>query len=141
VRYAGQAYELTVPVADPVDGGALSVAAERFHERHRERFGHANPGEPLELVGLRLRARGLVDPPTLRAPAGADTLADARRETRRVAWADGAGETPVYERDRLPAEGTLDGPAVVEGCETTILVPPDATARVDGRGTLVLEVA
>jgi len=141
VRYAGQAYELTVPVPDQVDRTALEVVAERFHARHEARFGHANPGAPLELVGLRVRARGVVEPPELRATAGATSIDAARRPSRRVGWADGFAETPVFDRDRLPVGEPIDGPAVVEGSETTVLVPPGTDGQVDEHGTIVLEVA
>jgi N-methylhydantoinase B/oxoprolinase/acetone carboxylase alpha subunit len=50
VRYAGQAYELNVPFAR--DWRA------RFHALHAERFGHADATRPLEVVTVRVRARG-----------------------------------------------------------------------------------
>jgi len=49
LRYEGQSFDLRVPV-DAVDAAALEAAADRFHERHRERYGHADPGEPVEVV-------------------------------------------------------------------------------------------
>jgi N-methylhydantoinase A len=45
LRYAGQSYELTIPL-----GGSL---AARFHEAHAERYGYADPARPLELVAVR----------------------------------------------------------------------------------------
>jgi N-methylhydantoinase A len=45
LRYAGQSFELTVPL------GPALVAA--FHEAHQERYGYADPGRPLELVAVR----------------------------------------------------------------------------------------
>jgi N-methylhydantoinase A len=45
VRYAGQSFELTVPLAGDV--------AESFHRAHEERYGYADRGRPLELVALR----------------------------------------------------------------------------------------
>jgi N-methylhydantoinase A len=45
VRYAGQSFELTVPL-----GG--DVAAE-FHRAHEERYGYAEPERPVELVAVR----------------------------------------------------------------------------------------
>jgi len=45
LRYAGQSFELTVPL-----GLELS---ERFHEAHRERYGYADSARPLELVAVR----------------------------------------------------------------------------------------
>ncbi|MFB6295925.1 MAG: hydantoinase/oxoprolinase family protein [Halobacteriales archaeon] len=142
VRYAGQTYDLTVEAPDAVDAAALDRVAERFHERHETRYGHASPGEPLELVAVRLRARGLIDPPDLRVGEGSGTtsLADARREARNVRFDDERVETPVYRRGGLPTGTPFDGPAIVEGSESTVVVPPGSAGERDEHGTLVLEV-
>ena len=52
LRYAGQSFELTVPL-----GGDLS---ESFHRAHEERYGYADRSRPIELVAIRtaeVRAR------------------------------------------------------------------------------------
>jgi N-methylhydantoinase A len=46
VRYAGQSFELTVPLGPRL--------AERFHEAHEERYGYADPERVLELVAVRI---------------------------------------------------------------------------------------
>jgi N-methylhydantoinase A len=140
VRYAGQSFDLSVPVPDPVDADALETVAERFHAAHRRRYGHASPDEPVELVTLRLRARGVIDPPDLAADEEGGTVAGARRETRPVTFDEEPRETPVYDRARLPVGGAFDGPAVVEGGESTTVVPPGQAVTVDGDANLVVEV-
>jgi N-methylhydantoinase A len=45
LRYAGQSFELTVPLGPRL--------AEHFHDAHRERYGYADPDRPLELVAVR----------------------------------------------------------------------------------------
>jgi N-methylhydantoinase A len=65
VRYAGQSFELTVPLGGDV--------AEAFHRAHEERYGYADRGRALELVALRTAevrpgpayapARGAARPP------------------------------------------------------------------------------
>jgi N-methylhydantoinase A len=45
LRYAGQSFELTVPLGPRL--------AERFHEAHEERYGYAAPERPVELVAVR----------------------------------------------------------------------------------------
>jgi N-methylhydantoinase A len=141
LRYAGQSFELSVPVPDgAVDDDTLAALAERFHERHRTRYGHAYPEEPVELVTVRLRARGVVEPPDLHPEPVAGTVEDAVRETRPVAFDGTDHETRVYDRAALPTGGTLDGPAVVEGAESTVVVRPGQSARVDEYGSLVVEV-
>jgi N-methylhydantoinase A len=54
--------------------------------------------------------------------------------------AQGRHDVAVHELDDLRAGDTLAGPALVDGTDTTVWIPPRATARVDDFGTLVLEV-
>ena len=140
LRYAGQSFDLSVPVpGGDLDAEALQTVVERFHERHRQRYGHAYPEEPVELVTVRLRVRGVVETPDLRPQRTDGDLADAIEETRRVVY-DGTGhETRIYDRERIPTGADFDGPAVVEGGESTVAVRPDQRVRVDEYGTLLVE--
>jgi N-methylhydantoinase A len=45
LRYAGQSFELTVPLGPRL--------AESFHRAHEERYGYADPDRPIELVAVR----------------------------------------------------------------------------------------
>jgi N-methylhydantoinase A len=45
LRYAGQSFELTVPLGDDLE--------EAFHRAHEERYGYADRGRPVELVAVR----------------------------------------------------------------------------------------
>ncbi|HEX2027543.1 MAG TPA: hydantoinase/oxoprolinase family protein [Nitriliruptorales bacterium] len=133
-RYRGQAYELEVPV-DDADADALAAA---FHALHDERYGYAQPDEPVEVVNLRVRAEG--PPPRSPLPEVADGRGAEQAEvgTRRVV-VDGQGrECPVYARERLGRGDRFRGPAVVAGVDTTCLVLADQTASVDQVGSLVL---
>ncbi|HKA27674.1 MAG TPA: hydantoinase/oxoprolinase family protein [Gaiellaceae bacterium] len=49
LRYAGQSYELTVPLQDGL--------AEAFHRAHEERYGYADRARELELVAVRTAER------------------------------------------------------------------------------------
>ncbi|WP_049936818.1 hydantoinase/oxoprolinase family protein [Haloplanus natans] len=138
LRYRGQSFDLRIPIPDgDLDAAALAAAADRFHERHERRYGHASPDEPIELVTIRLRARGVVDPPALSMATGA---AEATPRATRPATFDGKTDaTPVYDRERLGPGAAFDGPAVIEGVESTAVVPPGAAARVDDLGNVVIE--
>jgi N-methylhydantoinase A len=58
-------------------------------------------------------------------------------ERRRVWFPDeGYVPTRVYDRDRLPAEARIMGPAIVEQMDTTTVVPPRASVRADRAGYL-----
>jgi len=141
LRYVGQSFDLPVPVPDgDLDAQAMETVARQFHDRHEKRYGHAYPEEPVELVTVRLRARGLVDEPDLRSESVGGTVADAVTETREVVYDGRARETRVYERDAVPTEADFDGPAIVEGRESTVVVHPDQRVRVDEYGNLHVEV-
>ena len=49
--------------------------------------------------------------------------------------------TPVYDRDRLPADARIAGPAIVEQMDTTTVVPPKAKLRNDRLGYLHIDLA
>ena len=141
LRYHGQSFDLRVLMPEGrLDAESPRAAADRFHERHERRYGHASPNEPVELVTVRLRARGVVDPPTLSVAEGTGTDAEATPRTTRPATFGGeTGETPVYDRETLEPGAEFDGPAVVESVESTAVVPPGADAHVDDSGNVVIE--
>jgi N-methylhydantoinase A len=140
MRYRGQTYDLTVEAPDDLDPGALEAVAERFHEAHRERYGHASPDEPLELVTVRLRARGVVDPPDPKPPHRDGTVASAVSEERPVTFDGRTRDVRVYDRSRLPTGERFAGPAIVAGSESTLVVRPPDRVRVADDGSLVVEV-
>ena len=141
LRYEGQSYELSVPLDAPITGAAVQTAVQAFHERHRERYGHADPDEPVEVVALRVRGRVAVPPPELpREPETDAPLADAQLGTRPVRFApDGPTETPAYDRTALHHGHAFDGPAILHQYDTTIVIPPGWDARIDARQNVRIE--
>ena len=140
LRYVGQSFELTVPLSGALTAETIEDATARFHERHEGRYGHASPDEPVELVTVRLRARGLVETPTLAAAVTDGDPEDAIRDERAVVYDGESRQTAVYARERLPVDSTIDGPAIVEGPESTVVILPEQSATVDGYGTITVEV-
>jgi N-methylhydantoinase A len=134
-RYQRQSYELQVPVPEGrLDAGQLPAIAAAFHERHRQTYGHDNRSEPVQIVNLRLAAIGTIPPLRIQqetAPAGSDPLKGRRRMWFR---ATGHIEAMVWDRARMAAGSTVEGPAVIESLESTIIVPPAWVARMDRDG-------
>ncbi|HEY7519101.1 MAG TPA: hydantoinase/oxoprolinase family protein [Methylomirabilota bacterium] len=136
VRYRGQAFELNIPVREPLSVAQIETD---FHAQHRLTYGHANPEAAVELVNARLVAYGLVPKPAAeRHAAGAPTA--PAPVARRAVWFDGAPhDCPVWERDRLVAGTKLHGPAIVEEFGATTVIPPGWGGRVDAQGNLRFE--
>jgi N-methylhydantoinase A len=142
LRYVDQLHEIAVPLTDdgdePVDV-RLARAVERFGALHEERYGHALPGVAVELVTVRLQARGRTDPlPRPRVPADRRAVPHALRS----AWFDGGlRDTPVHALDELPADTRVAGPALVELRGSTLVVGPSRAVTVDATGLLALHAA
>ena len=136
MRYAGQNYELAIPAGDPA---ALRTAFEAEHERM---YGYTAPEEPIQLVTFRVEATGLVPKSEIRVLA-AGTGADPPVPTgRRDVWLTEAGgwtETALYDRAALMPGQSLAGPAIVEQMDSTTLILPGQTARIDAWGNIVIE--
>jgi N-methylhydantoinase A len=137
LRYSGQAFELAVDVA----AGALPPnigldLAEAFGQEHLRTYGHHAPGDPVDLMSLRITAWE-------DAPAGATSaplrLLDDTRGGSRPAYfgrRHGLIDTPILGRHALA--NPVDGPAVIEEYDATTLVPPGWTARLDEWGNILL---
>jgi N-methylhydantoinase A len=130
LRYQGQSFELTV------EAGDLEELPARFHAEHERRYGYRMDDEVVELVNLRLVATAPRDKPDLSEAAPRRGGNPSRRRAR---LDDGWGEIDVYERAALGVGSELQGPAVVEFAESTLLVRPGWRASVDEVGTLDLE--
>ena len=70
----------------------------------------------------------------------ARTLAEARTGTRRVWFGDGWCDTPVYTREKLPLDMRLQGPAILEQMDSTILILPEDSAASDPDGNILINV-
>ncbi len=141
MQFEGQTHLLTVPLSGTVVQVAELQAAfeavyfDRFHVElediravlvslHTAVIGR-RPGAPLE---------------ALAAVGHNNFLADARRGQRTVWFVGNVHETPIYQRHLLPADMMLDGPAIIEQMDCTIVVEPGNRVTLDGLGNLVIEM-
>jgi N-methylhydantoinase A len=136
-RYAGQSSELDVSLPD--DGVTPDLIAGLFAAEHERTYGFRAPdGEPVELMGLSVMARGLPDRPRLpeRIPPLGQTVPSVRR-----CWFPQQGwvETPVTDRAGLTSR--VSGPLIVQEYDATCLVPRGMTAGLDPFGNIRLDRA
>jgi N-methylhydantoinase A len=139
LRFAGQSFDLRVDFVDEAD-----ALRERFEELYRERYGITGIRGAVEVVNIRLRATL----PRLASPQLVPPWPEATRpDGHRAIWFGSslgvAGLEPVDARvawrPSLPAGIALPGPALFEQYDSTTLVPPGWTARVDEFFNLVLK--
>jgi N-methylhydantoinase A len=138
LRYRSQAFELSLEL----DQEPLAAVETAFHQRHQAMYGHADPTATIELVNARLSAYGIVAKPAPERPRAAAAALPAALIERRAVRFDGAShDCPVWERERLPGDAELRGPAIVEEFGATTVVPPGWRGAVDGYGNLRFERA
>ena len=126
LRYAGQAFELSVAGSLEPQPTDLRTA---FDEAHRRRYGYDDADAGLELVTVRVAA----------ALPGAELASPEARSVTdrgtRPAWFDGER---LDARVLGAAEGELDGPAILELPGATLVLPPGWRAAA-GADAVVLE--
>jgi N-methylhydantoinase A len=141
--YPGQNFDMSVPIPEGIalDEPGLLDLAERFHDQHQTERGFCFRSQQPLMRGVRVIARGTTPKPDHLAETGA--LADAtqaRSGTRSAYWGEGFVDTPVYDGTRLGEGATVVGPALIEEPFTVVVLPPDATAILDGLGNYVISV-
>lgn len=131
-RFAGQGYEVTVPVAgdDPAGVHAGFLAA------HRARYGHEGAGREVEVVNLRVTA--LRAGPVPRFAAGARGARGPRGE-RPVVLRGARVTAAVWPLDELAPGALIAGPAVLDGGDATALIEPGWHGTVHPTGAVVVE--
>jgi N-methylhydantoinase A len=138
MRYEGQGFDVTVPLeAAWLEQGRLDAIGQAFHDSHRRAYGYAKEGSPVWLKEVRAHVVGTTPKPAVASiPAGRCAKPYGSRMLRINGAAQKAG---LYRRSDLGAGDTLEGPAVIEQQDTTVLVPAGWNARQTGSGELILE--
>ncbi|MDS0137235.1 MULTISPECIES: hydantoinase/oxoprolinase family protein [unclassified Amycolatopsis] len=137
MRYAGQGYEIRVPVHDGPWPGTL---IEEFTSTYRALYRRTGPEVGVEVLNWRVVSSGPAPEVTLRLEAAS---AGEARKGSRPAWFPAAGgfvDTAVFDRYRLEPGARVDGPAIVEERESTVVVPPGASCVVRADGALEVTV-
>jgi N-methylhydantoinase A len=143
MKYSAQVYDVEVPVAT---GGLLGaehigqIAEEFAHiyeTLHGEGSGHPEGG--IEITGFVVRARGVIEPPGLAAPAA---VAEAEWKSRPVYWHELGGfeETKVLRLREGHVDDRLEGPMLIELPDTVVVLRPGQHAEFGDLGSLVIEV-
>jgi N-methylhydantoinase A len=134
LRYHGQGYELGVQVGRPFDRGSAFASFER---KHRQVYGFIHESERAEITAFRLLARVAVrklDISKLRATSL------PRTPTRRRVWfGERWYESTVCGRDRTRRKRGVNGPAIIEEYDSTIVVPPDWRLKESRLGCVLME--
>ncbi|MEM7445461.1 MAG: hydantoinase/oxoprolinase family protein [Pseudomonadota bacterium] len=144
MHYVGQTHAVTVEVPVTVEGGTTGVTLEilrdAFERSYKSHFSRLLSGLPIRIVSLRTAAIGRRPRFDLAAlkPGDNASLESAAQGTRQV-WFDGGWrETAILKRLSLPVGATIEGPAILEQPDATIVIDPGLVGEVDGFGNVVI---
>jgi N-methylhydantoinase A len=142
MRYIGQGYEVDFPMPEGVfETGDKSRLLNAFEDAYRSLYGRVESGMPTEVVSWRVVvASPYPDVTPAKGNGRAGDVSEARKGSRRIFDGDSHSfvEVPVYDRYKLSAGMTAQGPAVVEERESTLVVPARSTISIDAFRNLIV---
>ena len=132
MRYQGQSFEIMVPFEPDF--------LPRFHDQHEKTYGYADRQKPVEIVTIRVRARGVTEKPVFQRLKEGPAIPpeNAKIGTKPVYFMGKPHMTPIYNRDKLLAGNQISGPAILVEYTATLVIPPHATANVDEYGNILM---
>lgn len=140
MRYAGQWRSLDITVGKPIH--SLEEAVEKFHQEHQRAYAFSNPEILVEIYGLGVEAIGTVSKPEFAVEEARGTLEGALTSYREVYFKEVGGftETPIYRRSEVPVDAKIEGPAIVEQLDSTVVIPPEFHAKVDQYKNIIISI-
>jgi len=136
-RFQGQVYEVRLPMEDR----ALRVddadsIAKTFLEAYESEYGigTAWKGSDVVLINIVLSVRAPRHKPPLREHGYELDSTDVVPNSRRQAWLRGSvgiSEVDILEEQNLPAHSRVEGPAIIDCGDTTIVLPDQWSATRD----------
>ncbi|HEY0418197.1 MAG TPA: hydantoinase/oxoprolinase family protein, partial [Acetobacteraceae bacterium] len=140
MRYVGQGHEISVPLP-PRDMTAEDVQTIRalYDQEYTRFYDRPVPGSDVEILSFAVTVATLVEPvepaaAAHAAPAPAPIRSQAVRDTVTGEVAD----WPVYDRAAMAPGAAVAGPCILAEAETSTLVGPGWTCRMDSLGYLDL---
>lgn len=136
MAYVGQIHSLRVPIEESWDTARIDKA---FAEAYQAEFGNTLGDIATNIVSLRTVVEGLRErakrnrpaPPPCKAPESA-----AHRKVHFTKW----WKTPIYHRDTLQPGMLINGPAIIEQADTTIIIEPGMSGKIDAYENILVEV-
>ena len=145
-KYSNQIHELTIPLLSQgkIKKSDIGDIAEAFHGLHERLFSYCVRESAVDLFHWRITAVGKL--PEREAAVEKRTrkpVSDAQKGTRMVYFrAFGKyRKTKLYDGNLVRFGMTVEGPAIVEQENSTIVVPPKQTLKANKYGDFVLGIS
>jgi N-methylhydantoinase A/oxoprolinase/acetone carboxylase beta subunit len=147
LRYVGEAFEITVPlrihdINVDIAKQKIKESADVFHKEHKRLYTFDRPGEPIEVISLRLQAVAYNTKPEFAKLSIQGRASDALKGERDVYFDvyKAFKKTPIYDRMKLGTGSIIVGPAIIEEIETSTVIFPEQKAEVDEIGNIRIAI-
>ncbi len=139
MQFLGQSEELVVPVpSGRLDTQGFQRVAEAFSRLHMQTYGYSEDMERAQIMSLRVKGRGIRPKGSYADIGRKGVSASGPQHSRRAYFGPSFGWRDAPIRDRASIGDGIEGPAIIEELDTTIVIPPDCRASVDEYGNLVI---
>lgn len=144
-RYVGQGYELNIDLPEgSLNEHNMKEAFDKFHNTHELEYGHKFLESTIEIVNIRVT--GIGEMPKIKKPTSiqnstlekalikkGEAIFNVNGDLKKV-------ETNFYQRNLIPSEMDIYGPCIVFQKDTTTVIPPYASAKVEENGNMIIKV-
>ncbi len=142
LRYTHQGSEVTVAFdGSQVTGETIDGVIQEFHDHHEQLYGFSLD-QPVEIVTLRVSASGDVGSVDMPERPGGLVVPDQAIASQRQVFFDESGgfvDCNIFSFDRLAPGSSIDGPAILEGMDSTVVINPGWTGQIDKYGNCIME--
>ncbi|RLE15441.1 hydantoinase/oxoprolinase family protein [Candidatus Aerophobetes bacterium] len=141
MRYAGQAWELIVPVPieSPSERNFQKIARD-FQEIHKRTYGYILKDEDIIFVNFRLSAVGPIPKLEFKEEPLRDNASRKALKGNRDVFIDGNFvKCSIYDREKLVPGSLVIGPAIIEEYASTTLIPSKKMAKIDKFRNIIIE--
>jgi N-methylhydantoinase A/oxoprolinase/acetone carboxylase beta subunit len=143
MRFVGQGFEVSVPIpGGRLDAEQAAAILSAFQKAYRARYAHLpSEDDKIEFVRLRLRAWTPTPPPSLpKAAKGSGASEPLEHREAYFGQEKGYVKTPVFRWLQMEPGKTINGPAIVESVDTTVVVGPQGEVTMDEYLYLTIEM-
>lgn len=132
MRYEGQSHEINIPFSREY--------RKIFHRYHERKYGYTHRERTVEVVNIRVRARGIFR--KIELSPGKEIYGPPPKEAllkkMDVVFSSGTWGTEVFDRKKISPGHRFSGPAIVVEYSSTLLIPPSWKGKVDPFGNIIL---
>jgi N-methylhydantoinase A len=138
MNYVGQAFQVEVPIEERwISKDKLGDMEEAFHQIHERIYGHKDEHAPTQIMNLRLTLVGSFEKPKLKKlPKVIDSPKPI--SSRTIYYDRRSWKADVYQRKDFMYGTIVDGPAIVEEDESTVVILDSYTGSVDEYGNILM---